>query len=178
MHLALSCQCRAGFWSAWRQLDRSAAPLGAAWISAAFPFVSWPKRCSCYPPAFPYSSTFNHKTPTGKAEVPTVCCDCSAKTVIAVPSLQCQISRTVCLRLRMEEIPYLRLLNNIFDVLLKRLNIHSDGKIWSLQGSGTAEPSGRSWEDAFTVNTDMGLLSAPVGASANQVYDFIQVCST
>ena len=162
---------------------------GGSWIGARphwgqhgvprrSPLCHGRRGADCYLHAFPYSSTFNQKTPTGKAEVPTVSCDCSAKTVIAVSSSQCQIPRTVCLRLKLEDIPYLRLLNNNFDMLFNRLNIHSNSKIWSLQGSGTAEPSGRSWEDAFTVDTDMGFLSAPVSASANQVYGFIEVCST
>lgn len=44
-----------------------------------------------------------------------------------------------------------------------------------LQKSGAAEPSSQKSEDAFSVNTDMGFLSAPVGASADQVYEFIMV---
>ncbi|CAL8469784.1 g9326 [Coccomyxa elongata] len=46
--------------------------------------------------------------------------------------------------------------------------------VMSEEESGTAEPSGRIGEDAFTVDMDMGFLSAPVGASADQVYDFIK----
>ncbi len=74
------------------------------------------------------------------------------------------------------EDPSMHLLNRIFDMLLNWPDMHFDGKVWCWQESGTAEPSGRNWEDAFTVDTDMGFLTAPVGASADEVYDFIEVC--
>lgn len=45
---------------------------------------------------------------------------------------------------------------------------------WCWQSAGEAGPS---TQDAFSVDTGMGFLSAPVAASADQVYDFVKVRS-